>query len=343
MKSLPANLVDLLQREPRTWLITGAGGFIGSNLLETLLKLDQRVIGLDNFSSGHRRNLAEVEGVVSAGQWARFTFIEGDIRDAALCRKACLDVDFVLHHAALGSVPLSVERPQEADAINVAGTLNVLTAARDAGVKRLVYASSSAVYGDLGGGSMVEDQIGRSLSPYAVTKHVNELYAEVFGRCYGFGSVGLRYFNVFGPRQDPNGAYAAVIPKWIHAFLDGTPIQINGDGETTRDFCHIDNVVLANLLAATTEKADAVNKVYNIACGERTSLNQLFSTLRDLLARLEPKIGKQQPEFREFRPGDVRHSQADITRARTWLGYAPVVTPAQGLEAALSWYRKHAA
>ena len=341
--SLPSNLVESLQREPRTWLITGAGGFIGSNLLETLLKLDQRVIGFDNFSSGHRRNLTEVQEIVPARQWARFTLIEGDIRDAALCRQACDGADFVLHHAALGSVPLSVERPQEADAINVAGTLNILTAARDADVKRMVFASSSAVYGDLGSGSMVEDRIGRSLSPYAVTKHVNELYAEVFGRCYGFGSIGLRYFNVFGPRQDPNGAYAAVIPKWINAFIEGAPIQINGDGETTRDFCHIDNVVLANLLAATTEKTEAVNKIYNIACGERTSLNQLFTTLRDLLARHEPMIVKRQPEFREFRPGDVRHSQADITRARTWLGYAPAVSLTQGLEAALSWYRKNAA
>ena len=240
-------------------------------------------------------------------------------------------------------MPLSVERPQEADAINVAGTLNILTAARDAGVKRMVFASSSAVYGDLGSGSMVEDRIGRSLSPYAVTKQVNELYAEVFARCYGFGSIGLRYFNVFGPRQDPNGAYAAVIPKWINSFIEGAPIQINGDGETTRDFCHIDNVVLANLLAATTEKAEAVNKIYNIACGERSSLNQLFATMRDLLASRDPMLAKCQPEFREFRPGDVRHSQADITRARTWLGYAPNVSLAQGLETALSWYLKRAA
>ena len=341
--SLPTNLVESLQREPRTWLITGVGGFIGSNLLETLLKLDQQVVGFDNFSSGHRRNLTEVQEIVPAAQWARFTLIDGDIRDAALCRRACDGADYVLHHAALGSVPLSVERPQEADAINVAGTLNILTAARDAGVKRMVYASSSAVYGDLGSGSMVEDRIGRSLSPYAVTKQVNELYAEVFARCYGFGSIGLRYFNVFGPRQDPNGAYAAVIPKWINSFIEGAPIQINGDGETTRDFCHIDNVVLANLLAATTEKAEAVNKIYNIACGERSSLNQLFATMRDLLASRDPMLAKRQPEFREFRPGDVRHSQADITRARTWLGYAPGVSLAQGLEAALSWYLKHAA
>jgi UDP-N-acetylglucosamine 4-epimerase len=332
-----------LRHQPAAWLITGVAGFIGSNLLEALLQLDQNVCGLDNLSTGHRKNLAEVESAVSAEQWARFRFIEGDIRDEAICHKACAGAGYVLHHAALGSVPLSIEKPLEADAINVRGTLNLLLAARDQKVKRFIYASSSAIYGDCPETVMVEDRIGRPLSPYAVTKQINELYAGVFGRCYGLASVGLRYFNVFGPRQDPSGAYAAVIPKWIAAFLKNEPIEIYGDGETSRDFCHIENVVQANLLAATTPNSAAVNQVYNIALSERSTLNQLFAALRDLLGRKDPLIRERQGVYRDFRPGDVRHSQADITRARQLLGYAPTHNVVQGLEAALNWYRKNLA
>lgn len=331
-----------LQREPCTWLITGVAGFIGSHLLEALLKLDQRVVGLDNLATGHRHNLAEVQTLVRPEQWSRFKFHEGDLRDRALDAKVCAGVDYILHHAALGSVPLSIEQPLEANAVNVEGTLNLLMAARDQRVRRFIYASSSAIYGDRAEAVMLEDRIGHPLSPYAVTKHINELYAEVVARCYGLETVGLRYFNVFGARQDPNGAYAAVIPKWIDAFLKREPIYINGDGETSRDFCHVLNVVQANLLAATVENPAAVNQVYNIALNESTTLNQLFVALRDQLGRHDASISQRQPEYREARPGDVRHSQADITRARTLLGYAPTHNLVQGLEVALDWYRQNA-
>lgn len=331
-----------LQREPCTWLITGVAGFIGSHLLEALLKLDQRVVGLDNLATGYRHNLAEVQTLVTPEQWSRFKFHEGDLRDRALDAKVCAGVDYILHHAALGSVPLSIEQPLEANAVNVEGTLNLLMAARDQRVRRFIYASSSAIYGDRAEPVMLEDRIGQPLSPYAVTKHINELYADVVGRCYGLETVGLRYFNVFGARQDPNGAYAAVIPKWIDAFLQREPIYINGDGETSRDFCHVLNVVQANLLAATVENPAAVNQVYNIALNESTTLNQLFVALRDQLGRHDASISQRQPEYREARPGDVRHSQADITRARTLLGYAPTHNLVQGLEVALDWYRQNA-
>ena len=332
---------EQLRSQPKRWLITGVAGFIGSHLLEQLLRLDQRVIGLDNFSTGHRRNLDDVQRAVLAPQWSRLQLHEGDIRDAALCSKACAGVDFVLHHAALVSVPLSIAEPQMARAVNVQGTLKLLQSARDNGAGRFVFASSSAVYGDQPGESMTEEKIGRPLSPYAESKRSNEIDAIDFARQYGLPTVGLRYFNVFGPRQDPNGAYAAVIPKWIRALLRNEPVQIFGDGETTRDFCPIDNVLQANLLAATTSNPEGMNKVYNIALGERTSLNQLFATLRDLLARDDPAIARRQPEYCDFRPGDVRHSQADITRARQLLGYAPGQSVASGLESALNWYRQN--
>ena len=339
-----------LRAQSNKWLVTGAAGFIGSHLLENLLRLDQTVIGLDDFSTGHRRNLSEVQAAVSAAQWSRFRLLDGDIRDLALCRRACAGVDFVLHHAALGSVPLSIEDPLGTHAVNVQGTLHVLQAAREGAVKRFVFASSSAVYGDQPGESMTEDSIGRPLSPYAASKRMNEIDADVFARCYGLASVGLRYFNVFGPRQDPKGAYAAVIPKWISALLKNEPVEIFGDGETTRDFCYIDNVVQANLLAATsTATGELSSQTCNIACGERTSLNQLFQTLRDLLAASSPPshggagelLAKRQPHYRDFRSGDVRHSRADITRARERLGYAPTHSAAQGLQVALDWYRSN--
>jgi UDP-N-acetylglucosamine 4-epimerase len=274
------NLLARLSREPKIWLVTGVAGFIGSNLLEHLLRLNQRVIGLDNFSTGHQANLDEVEALVTPGQWAKFQFMRGDLRNQELCQEACRGVDYVLHQAALGSVPRSIADPITTNAVNITGFLNILSSARDSGCKSFTYAASSSTYGDHPALPKVEGLIGKPLSPYAVTKYVNELYAEVFSRCYGFKSIGLRYFNVFGPRQDPEGAYAAVIPKWSAALLAHEPIFINGDGETSRDFCFIDNVVQANILAATSSHVDARNQVYNIAIGARTTLNQLLMHLR---------------------------------------------------------------
>jgi UDP-N-acetylglucosamine/UDP-N-acetylgalactosamine 4-epimerase len=341
------DLLHRLPREPRTWLVTGVAGFIGSNLLETLLKLEQRVVGLDNFATGHRHNLDEVQRLVSPEQWARFRFIEGDIRDLEHCRQAMRwdstrGVDHVLHQAALGSVPRSIADPIATNAANVTGFLNMLVAARDAQVKSFTYAASSSTYGDHPGLPKVEHLIGKPLSPYAVTKYVNELYADVFARTYGFRTIGLRYFNVFGPRQDPNGAYAAVIPKWTASLLRGDTVFINGDGETSRDFCFIANAVQANLLAATTEQAQALDEVYNVAVGERTSLNDLFRLIRDGLAQRQPRLAGVEPSYRDFRAGDVRHSLADVGKAGKLLGYAPSHTLAQGLGAALPWYCKDA-
>lgn len=327
-----------LRDEPRSWLVTGVAGFIGSNLLETLLRLDQRVVGLDNFATGHRRNLEEVERLVTPAQWARFQFIEGDIRALDDCRRACEGADFVLHQAALGSVPRSIEDPIATNAANVTGFVNMLVAARDAGAKRFVYAASSSTYGDHPDLPKVEDRIGKPLSPYAVTKYVNELYADVFARAYGLESIGLRYFNVFGPRQDPNGAYAAVIPKWVAALIAGETVFINGDGETSRDFCYVDNVVQANLLAATARSPKAVGQVYNIAVGERTSLNELYGHLRRLLSPNFPHLETAKPEYRDFRAGDVRHSLADVSKAARLLGYEPRVRVAEGLERAVLSY-----
>jgi UDP-N-acetylglucosamine/UDP-N-acetylgalactosamine 4-epimerase len=331
-------VLDGLRTAPRTWLVTGVAGFIGSNLLETLLKLDQKVIGLDNFSTGHRGNLAQVKEKVTERQWSAFRFIEGDIRSLETCRRACRSAHFVLHQAALGSVPRSIENPIGAHDSNVTGFLNVLHAANGAGVSRMVYASSSATYGDHPALPKVEEEIGRPLSPYAATKYMNELYADVFARCYGFESVGLRYFNVFGPRQDPNGAYAAVIPKWIAGMMRHEPVFINGDGETARDFCYIDNIVQANLLAATAEDPQAVNRVYNVALNDKTTLNELFEAIRALLEPRYPQLRGFKPIYKEFRPGDVRFSQADITKARERLGYEPRCDVKQGLATAIDWY-----
>ncbi len=334
-------LRDRLKSAPRTWLIPGVAGFIGSNLLETLLKLDQRVRGLDDFSSGKAQNLKAVQARVTPSQWARFQLCQGDVANPELCREACAGVEIVLHHAALVSVPLSLEKPVLCHSSNVTGFLNMLLAARDAGSKRFVYASSSAVYGDDAGLPKVEDRVGRPLSPYAATKAMNELYADVFGRLYGLPSIGLRYFNVFGPRQDPAGGYAAVIPKWIAALLRQEPIFINGDGETTRDFCFVEDVVQANLLAGTVTDAQALNQIYNIALGKQTTLNQLFQLLRDILRQKTPSLPDQKPVYLDFRPGDIRHSLADITKAGRLLGYAPAYEFQQGLALAMEWYERN--
>lgn len=326
-----------LLAQPKTWLITGVAGFIGSNLLETLLKLNQCVVGLDNFATGHQRNLDEVQTLVSPQQWGNFRFIEGDIRHPDTCRQACVGVDHVLHQAALGSVPRSINDPITTNSTNIDGFLNMLVAARDAKVSSFTYAASSSTYGDHPGLPKVEDCIGKPLSPYAVTKYVNELYADVFARCYGFETIGLRYFNVFGRRQDPEGAYAAVIPKWTAALLKGETVYINGDGETSRDFCYVANAVQANILAATTQNPGARSQVYNVAVGDRTTLNILFELLREnLLAHgVSPQV---QPTYRDFRAGDVRHSQAAIGKAQSLLGYSHTHTLAQGVAEAMSWY-----
>jgi UDP-N-acetylglucosamine 4-epimerase len=331
---------DSLKAQPRTWLVTGVAGFIGSNLLENLLRLDQRVIGLDNFATGHRRNLEEVRGLVDPQQWQRFSFIEGDIRDFDSCKRACEGVDYVLHQAALGSVPRSLADPVTSNATNISGFLNMLVAARDAEVKSFTYAASSSTYGDHPALPKVEANIGKPLSPYAVTKYVNELYADVFARSYGFMTIGLRYFNVFGRRQDPNGAYAAVIPKWTASLIAGESVFINGDGETSRDFCYVENAIQANILSSVATDPDARNQVYNVAVGDRTTLSQLFDLLRDRLA-VEGVSSDAQPTHRDFRPGDVRHSQADISKARRLLGYEPSHTLKQGLDEALTWYVAH--
>jgi UDP-N-acetylglucosamine/UDP-N-acetylgalactosamine 4-epimerase len=329
---------DDLRNTPRKWLVTGVAGFIGSNVLERLLGLDQEVVGLDNFSTGHRKNLDEVRGLVSAAQWGRFSFIEGDIRDLETCKACCRGVDYVLHQAAIGSVPRSIDDPIFTNENNVSGFLNMLSAAKDAGTKRFVYAASSSTYGDHPGLPKQEERIGRPLSPYAVTKYVNELYAEVFAATYGVEVVGLRYFNIFGPRQDPDGAYAAVIPKWFAGLLQGSEVFINGDGETSRDFCYVDNCVQANILAAVSGNPEAVNQVYNVAFGERTTLNGLFSLIRERVQQALPQAASRTPVYRDFRPGDVRHSLADITKARTLLGYDPADSVRSGLVKAAAWY-----
>jgi len=330
-----------LNKKPEKWLITGVAGFIGSNLLETLLKNNQKVVGLDNFSTGHPHNLDQVKACVNAEQWNNFTFIEGDIRDVNTCANACGSITYVLHEAALGSVPRSIADPIKTNENNITGFLNMLVAARDAKVKRFVYAASSSTYGDHPDLPKVEDKIGKPLSPYAVTKYVNELYADVFARTYGFNTIGLRYFNVFGPRQDPNGAYAAVIPKWIAGMIKGEPVYINGDGETSRDFCFIENVRQMNLLAATSENPEAVNQIYNVAVGDRTTLNQLYEQLSLNLLPSYPHLQGVKPIYRDFRGGDVRHSLADISKAVTRLGYQPTHRIGDGLEVAMQWYVQH--
>lgn len=327
-----------LKTNPRTWLVTGAAGFIGSNLVETLLGLDQKVVGLDNFFSGYAHNLDMVRKSVAPAQWARFTFLEYDIRNPADCHAACQGVDHVLHQGALGSVPRSLEDPLLTNACNIDGQLNMLVAARDAGVQSFVYAASSSTYGDEPTLPKREDRIGKPLSPYAATKYVNELYADVFKTCYDFPATGLRYFNVFGRRQDPNGAYAAVIPIWFASLLRGKQITINGDGETSRDFCYIDNCVQANILAALPLSPKGAGEVYNVAVGDRTTLNELFYLLRDEVSRFKPEAAKSEPVYGPFRAGDVRHSQADIGKAHELLGYAPRFSVKEGLRLAADWY-----
>ncbi|MDE5833739.1 MAG: Vi polysaccharide biosynthesis UDP-N-acetylglucosaminuronic acid C-4 epimerase TviC [Desulfovibrio sp.] len=326
-----------MRKNPSVWLVTGVAGFIGSNLLQALLELDQTVVGLDNFLTGYQKNLDMVRDLVGPERRKKFRFIEGDIRDERTCARACAGVDHVLHEAALGSVPRSIEDPILTNSCNIDGFLKMLVAARDAGVKSFVYAASSSTYGDSPELPKVEDRIGRPLSPYAVTKYVDELYADVFARCYDFACVGLRYFNVFGQRQDPFGAYAAVIPQWEAALLKNDTVYINGDGETSRDFCYIDNVVQANLLASFAPP-EARNKIYNVAFGERTTLNELFALLRDEAARHNPDAAKATPVYRDFRAGDVRHSLADINLAKNNLGYAPEIDVRRGLRLAGDWY-----
>ncbi|WP_151984744.1 NAD-dependent epimerase/dehydratase family protein [Acinetobacter radioresistens] len=328
---------EQLKQNPKIWLITGVAGFIGSNLLETLLKLDQRVVGLDNFATGHQYNLDEVQSLVTAEQWNNFTFIQGDIRNLKDCQKACNNVNYVLHQAALGSVPRSIADPIMTNSANITGFLNMLVAARDARVSSFTYAASSSTYGDHPALPKVEENIGKPLSPYAVTKYVNELYADVFARTYGFKTIGLRYFNVFGKRQDPNGAYAAVIPKWTAAMIAGDDVYINGDGETSRDFCFIENTVQANILAATTENEEAKNQVYNVAVGDRTTLNDLFNAIKTALNENGVTYNKE-PVYRDFRVGDVRHSQASIVKIQQYLAYIPQYKITEGIENAMPWY-----
>ncbi|MEZ9006746.1 NAD-dependent epimerase/dehydratase family protein [Vibrio sp. 10N.247.311.59] len=327
-----------LQVSPKTWLVTGVAGFIGSNLLETLLKLDQKVIGLDNFATGHQRNLDEVKELVEAEQWLNFTFIECDIRNYEDCRSAVESVDYVLHQAALGSVPRSIADPITTNAANISGFINMLTASKEENVKSFTYAASSSTYGDHPALPKVEENIGSPLSPYAVTKYVNELYASVFARTYGFKSIGLRYFNVFGPRQDPNGAYAAVIPKWTASMIKGEEVFINGDGETSRDFCFIENTVQMNILAATAQD-EAKDKIYNVALGDRTTLDELYGSIQSALNELGLDLSAE-PTYREFRAGDVRHSQADISKATEFLGYFPQYKIQDGIRAAMPWYKQ---
>ena len=325
-----------LLASPKTWLITGAAGFIGSNLLENLLSLNQRVIGLDNFETGHQRNLDEVQSLVSTEQWQRFSFIKGDIRNYETCQQAVSDVDYVLHQAALGSVPRSIVDPVLTNSANITGFLNMLTAAKEESVSSFTYAASSSTYGDHPALPKVEENIGNPLSPYAVTKYVNELYADVFARTYGFKAIGLRYFNVFGKRQDPSGAYAAVIPKWTSTMINNEELFINGDGETSRDFCFIENVVQMNLLAATAVD-EVKNEVYNVAVGDRATLNLLFNTIKDALIKNRIQV-ENKPVYRDFRAGDVRHSQADISKAKNNLGYEPEFNFFDGIDKAMPWY-----
>lgn len=325
-------------QERRTWLITGVAGFIGSNLLEQLLLLDQNVVGLDNFSTGSQQNLDEVAAAVGPTIWQRFRFVEGDICSVSDCKAAVEGAEVVLHQAALGSVPRSIEAPLATNAANITGFLNILTTAKDHGVQRFVYAASSSTYGDSKQLPKVEDVIGKPLSPYAVTKYVNELYADVFSRTYGIECIGMRYFNVFGKRQSPHGAYAAVIPLWFQGLLQGTDIFINGDGATSRDFCHVDNAVQANILAGITGSAEAVNQVYNVAYGEQTSLAELFALIKEIVAGERPDVQSHEAIYREFRAGDVRHSLADISKARTLLGYAPCHSLVEGLRITAPWY-----
>ena len=335
------DLKNKLSKNPKVWFITGVAGFIGSNLLEELLNLGQTVIGLDNLSAGYQKNLDDVQTQVGEKAWERFTFIKGDIRNIEDCKKGCADIDFVLHHAALGSVPLSIKDPIATNESNVNGFVNMLVASRDAGVKRFIYAGSSAIYGDNSDIPKVEETIGKPLSPYALTKYVNELYADIFTATYNIECIGLRYFNVFGPRQDPEGAYAAVIPRWIAELSNNHVPTIFGDGKTSRDFCYVKNVIEVNLLAATAENPEAVNQVYNIACGTATTLNELYEMIRNSLISFHSEVSGIQPHYEKFRPGDVRYSEADISKAKQFLGYVPVYDVSTGLNETVRWFMEN--
>jgi len=335
-------LQEHLKGNQSTWLITGVAGFIGSNLLEKLLILNQKVVGLDNFDTGHQHNInqaiQDASNTTGKDLSGNFKFINGDIRELGNCKQACSGVDYVLHQAALGSVPRSIEDPINTNRANIDGFLNMLVASKDVKVKRFVYAASSSTYGDHPDLPKVEDKIGNPLSPYAVTKVVNELYASVFAKTYNFKTIGLRYFNIFGKRQDPNGAYAAVIPKWVAAILNKDDVYINGDGETSRDFCYIDNTVQMNLLAATTDNDEATDQVYNVALNDRTSLNRLYQMIEERLIQRTQGLEKKEPVYRDFRAGDVRHSQANIDKAQALLGYQPKYMISEGMDEAMDWY-----
>jgi UDP-N-acetylglucosamine/UDP-N-acetylgalactosamine 4-epimerase len=320
------------------WLITGAAGFIGSHLLEAALRQGRRVVGMDNFLTGFRSNLGQVREQVGSEAWSRFTFIEADATDPEACRRCCDGVAVVFHQAALGSVPRSIAQPLDTNGNNVDATLNLLVAAKGSGVRRFIYASSSSVYGDHPALPKVEEVTGNLLSPYAASKRVGELYAGVFARTYGLETIGLRYFNVFGARQNPAGQYAAVIPRWIRAMLRNEPVVIYGDGRSSRDFCHVENVVQANFLAAATDRPEAINQIYNIAAGGQTNLNELFRLIRDRLQKIRPGLRVPDPECRDFRPGDIRHSHADIGKAREKLGYVPTHDVIRGLDESIGWY-----
>lgn len=332
------SIQENLRNSPQHWLVTGGAGFIGSHLVERLLGLDQQVTVLDNFSTGYRENIASARDAVTPEQAARLRVIEGDLADLDTCREAVAGADRILHQGALGSVPRSIDDPVTSHRSNVTGSVNLYTAAKEEGIRRLVYASSSSVYGDEPGLPKVEEKTGHLLSPYAATKAVNETYAEAFARTYDMEFAGLRYFNVFGPRQDPNGPYAAVIPIWVKAMLAGEPIAINGDGETTRDFTYVENVVQANLLAATVPGLAFPSRVFNVAIGGQTSLNALFERIRTVLSGIRPGLEIRDPVYRDFRPGDVRHSLADYSRARDELGFEPTHDLGEGLAIAMEWY-----
>lgn len=336
------NLQTELRENPRTWMITGVAGFIGSNLLETLLKLDQNVIGIDNFATGFQRNLDQVAEAVTPDQWHRFRFVNGDICDRDNCLEACEGAEIILHQAAINSAPRSIDDPYTSHHVNVDGFITLFLAARDSGVKRFVYASSSTVYGDDERLPKVEENIGRPLSPYGATKQIGEQYAYILGKTYNFPSIGLRYFNVFGARQTFEGGYAAVVPTWITSMLKRQPVYINGDGSTSRDFCYIANAVQANLLAGTTTNPEALNRAYNVAVGDRTTLTALFEMLKSGLRRRDPSLPDVQPAYRDFRAGDVPHSLADISKARNLLGYEPTHRITDGIDAALDWYCTYA-
>lgn len=331
-------IIKSMKTEQKTWLVTGCAGFIGSNLLEFLLNHNQKVVGLDNFSTGHRHNLLEVQNSVGRDKSENFTFIEGDISDYKTCLDACKGVDIVLHQAALGSVPRSIENPIRSNNSNITGILNILTAAKDSDIKRFVYASSSSVYGDSKELPKIEERTGKLLSPYAVTKLTAELYGGVFAKTYGMETIGLRYFNVFGRRQEPNGAYAAVIPKWISSLLNDEQVFINGDGETSRDFTYIENVIQMNILSALITNKDAFGEAFNVAVGGRNTLNELYMLINKELEKHVENYKSKDAKYRDFRIGDIRHSNANISKAQSVMGYVPTHDIYQGMEEATQWY-----